>query len=93
MNIEDTTRIQANGRAVYHDLAEGGVLLDVESGEYFSVNTTGRELWKLVDGEVAVSDLVSGLAALTDEPAEVISADVHRFVADMVSRGLLQTVG
>jgi hypothetical protein len=33
---------------VYHDLAEGGVQLDVESGEYFSLNGTGRALWALL---------------------------------------------
>lgn len=90
MHIDDATIVRANAGAVYHDLAEGGVLLDVESGEYFSVNGTAREVWKLIDGDKPVADLVAGLAELTGEQADRISADVHRFVAAMIERGLLE---
>lgn len=71
---------------VFQDLEEesGGVLLDLRSGGYFSVNPTGRDIFALLDGRSlgAVAD------AVRKHYPEAEDQDVHEFVAALVEHEL-----
>jgi hypothetical protein len=90
MGIDSSAVIEPADNVSYHDLAEGGVLLDVETGEYFSLNAVGREIWKLISGPTRVSDLVSAVADLMAEPDDSLESDVQDFVGSMLERGLVR---
>jgi hypothetical protein len=71
--------------------ASGGslVLLDVDSGSYFSTNEVGARVWELADGTRSVAAIVAAVAEEYDAPLEVIEADVLELVADLVRETLL----
>lgn len=56
--------VAVNPDAVYRSLDEGGVVLDVVTGAYFELNSTGRVLWERLSAGESLDSIVM---AMTDE--------------------------
>jgi coenzyme PQQ biosynthesis protein PqqD len=52
------------------------LLLNMDDGNYYSLNEIGGRIWELCDGNRSVSQLVVAIAAEYDAPAEVLEKDV-----------------
>lgn len=65
------------------------LMLDPQSGAYFSLDVRGRRVWELLEQPRAVADVVCLLIAEYDAPSEVIEADVIRFVRQLADKGLV----
>jgi hypothetical protein len=71
--------------------ASGGslVLLDIDSGEYFSTNDVGALVWELTDGARSVAAIIGAVAAEYEVELDVVDADVMELVAEMARESLL----
>ena len=57
------TRFKVNAPTVTHETIEGeSVIINLETGNYYSLQGTGAEIWALVARNIAVSDIVEGLS-------------------------------
>ena len=65
------------------------VLLDIDSGEYFSTNDVGGLVWDLADGTRSVSAIAGAVAAEYDVELDVVEADVTELVGELVGASLL----
>lgn len=65
------------------------LLLDTESGCYYTLNENGGRIWELCDGSSAVSDIVNNLCAEYDASPETIRADVLELLDELGSERLL----
>ena len=65
------------------------VLLDIDSGKYFSSNDVGARVWELTDGARSVSAIIGAVAAEYDVEFDVIQADVMELVDEMARESLL----
>jgi hypothetical protein len=74
---------------VYRDLAEGGVVLHLGSGEYHGVNPVGALIWSLLDGTRTVPEVAAALNDRVEDPPPELETDVSTFVAELHDRGLL----
>ena len=52
------------------------ILLDPDSGDYYTLDDIGGRIWELCDGSRSVDEIADVLAAEYDAPAERIRADV-----------------
>jgi coenzyme PQQ biosynthesis protein PqqD len=68
---------------------ESFVLLNVRSGEYFTLDEVGTRIWELCDGTRSVGDIADLLASEYDAPAETIYEDVRELVADLRREAML----
>ena len=57
--------------------------------ELFTLNETGKEIWKLLNGKTPVKDVVKKLAAEFKAPAGEIEKDVIGFVTELSKRKIL----
>jgi hypothetical protein len=74
-------------------LGERTVLLNLRSGEYYSLNGTGSFFWKgLVKGE-SLSQLVSQAQRAFQQPLEVLEADLTALVGELERLGLIEPSG
>lgn len=75
---------------VYRDLDadEGGVLLHMQTGGYFSVNPVGRDVWNLIDGRRTLADVVAALREQHPDATDAAQDDVLAFAAAITERGL-----
>jgi hypothetical protein len=90
--MTERTSVRVPHHVVHRAFAEETVLLNIDSGQYHGLNpVAGRMLAVLIEVEV-VTVAVSTLAAEFGEPRERIAADVERFLAGLVERGLIEVL-
>jgi len=87
--LTDESKISRKPRVVYRDLAEGGVLLDLESGDYHGLNSTGAAIWKLLEAETSFADLLRQFESEVDDSPPAVREDVTRFVDGLRQSGLV----
>ena len=65
------------------------VLLNIDSGEYFSTNDVGALVWDLTDGVRSVATIVGAVAAEYEVELDVVEADVMELVGELIRESLL----
>jgi len=76
-------------RFVETEIDDEVVLMDVESGTFFSLAGTSLAVWRLIDGSRGEGEIAAALAADYDAPVEQVAADVAAFLAELREAGLV----
>ncbi len=92
MSDSTPTHYRPNPQVLFTELDDGtGVLLDLESKFYYTLNATGVAVWKALTKGAASS--ISALATRVEEEFSVdedtARADVEAFVSSMLEGGLV----
>lgn len=74
------------------ELQDEGVLLNLETGEYFGLDEVGLDMWKSLAAAGTVADAQAALLAQYDVAEDVLARDLEAFVARLVERGLVRRV-
>jgi hypothetical protein len=82
--------LQKNPQVHHQSLADdqGGVLLDVGSGEYFGVNEIGSLVWGLIDGRRTDAEIAAAVRGEVADPPDSLDTDVAAFFGTLRSRHL-----
>ena len=81
--------VRVNPNTLHRELQGEGVLLQLDSGEYFGLDEVGQRMWALLVEHGDLSVVASRLAEEFDAEPEVLSRDLNDLVDDLVSRRLL----
>ena len=65
------------------------VVMNLDSGDFFSMTGTARSIWRLIDGEHTRDAIVATLAAAHDAPADTLADEVDGFLAELRAAGLI----
>jgi hypothetical protein len=65
------------------------VLLDLDGGEYFTLNEVGSRVWELCDGSHSILQMIAILAEEYDAPEHEIERDVERLLAELADEKLV----
>lgn len=77
-------------RAVSHTHGNITVVMNVESGDYISLDSSGSTVWQLLGRPHSLQDLANVLSICFDAAMDVILAELQDHVHMMVSRGLIR---
>lgn len=66
------------------------VLLNLETGVYFSLNETGTAAWELFDGATSLATVGEALCARFHVPAEQVRQDLFELTQTLVEEGLVK---
>jgi len=83
---EDIVAREIEGDMIIVPLVAG--IGDTED-ELYSLNETGKAIWKKLDGEKSLDQIAGELAEEFSAPADEIKKDVLGFATEMVSRRIL----
>jgi hypothetical protein len=61
-------------------------------GHLYSLNETGRSIWRRLDGSASLSEVVRALAEEYDAPAADIQIDVEGLMRELLSRGMVKEI-
>jgi hypothetical protein len=77
--------------AIFRRLPEGGVLFSTSTEVYFGVGVVGAHIWELLPPATRTIEEMVGILASKyhDVPASQIRVDVERFLAELVTNGLV----
>ena len=65
------------------------VVMNLDSGDFFSLEGTGRAAWLLIDGTRDLSAIIAVLAEQFAAAPNVMADDVERFVGELGRAGLV----
>ena len=86
-------RIKLNPAIVFTDLEDGsGVLLDLDSKFYYSLNETGCFMWKAFEkkGDLDANKLADILTKEYEIGVKEAEQDVEEFLSSLAKEGLIQ---
>jgi hypothetical protein len=82
--------IDKNEEIAWSELDEEIVLLDIEYGNYYTLNEMSALIWKLSDGRHKVSDIVGEILTLYDAEESQVRDDVLRILGDFNEKNLIE---
>lgn len=88
--ISLNTAVAKDSNQIIDRVVDGeALLINLQSGDYFSLNSTGTKVWENIDGSKTVQDLAELVLAEYDGDRDLIVADVLRLVNDLAGEGLV----
>ena len=77
--------------ATHQTVAREAILIDLNTGSYYSLNETGTWLWEHLDGKHTIGELAVELATACDIPDQVdmVQQDLNDLVANLLKEGLV----
>jgi len=82
----DIVAREIEGEVVIVPLASG--VGDME-GELYTLNETGRAIWRKLDGTKKVREIAAELSEEFEAPPEVLEADVAGLLAELLKRKMV----
>ena len=80
-------------KVIYADLdANEGIVLSLETKDYFRLNETGQIIWQQIAGGKTADEIVKLLLAQYDVSSEQAAADTHEIIEKLQKAHLIQTV-
>lgn len=76
---------------IERELQGESVLLDLNTGLYFSLNSVGSFVWRLLDGLHTAQDIAEHLSATYDVDPETAVRDTEELIRDLLDQRLIQT--
>lgn len=83
------TIAKVQGKFVETEIDDEVVLMDLESGNFFSLAGTSLAVWRAIDGERSEDQIAAALADEYDQTLERVQADVADFLGELRDAGLI----
>jgi SynChlorMet cassette protein ScmD len=64
------------------------ILFDPDTGDAFGLNPIGVQIWKRLDGNHSVEDILKDLREGFEDVPHEAESDLQEFIEDLVQRGL-----
>jgi trimethylamine:corrinoid methyltransferase-like protein len=68
------------------------VLLNLDSGHYYSLNESGRRVWELLDGENTIPEIINTICEEFDVEQQEAAKDINTLIDELLKEKLAFTV-
>jgi hypothetical protein len=87
---DQTERVpRPSSHVAWHAVGGKAVLLQLESGKYFSLDTTGSRIWELCDGSRNVHEIILAISQEFGAELELVENDVGELLDELGRERLL----
>lgn len=69
------------------------ILLNPDSGQYYTLEGVGGRIWELCDGARTVAEIVAAIQEEYDAPPETVESDVLELLSDLEDERLISAGG
>jgi hypothetical protein len=90
--IGENTVISHAAGIIASDLDEKKVMMNIESGKYFGLDSVGSRVWELIEKPHTVRDLVMELLNEYDVEESTCLQDVLAFLNKLHDQGIIEIV-
>jgi hypothetical protein len=85
-------RFRINSPKVIHETIDGEtVIVNLDSGNYYSLNRSGADIWSIIGTGLKVRDIIEDIAGLYSAEREVVTPSVLRFIDELQKEALIVT--
>lgn len=92
MSESASGRFEVADSVIYQSVQDEIVLLNLESQQYFGLDSVGADVWRLLLQNGTVDGIVAGMKAVYNAEESVLRSDVGTLLADLTGAGLLREV-
>jgi len=89
LNLND--RVVVPDGVIARELDGETVLLNLDTGIYFGLDTVGTGIWRAIRANGSLQDALAAVEGDYDVERDVLRADLLDLVSRMLAKGLLQT--
>ena len=86
------TLLIRNNEMISGQLNDDLVMVDIEKGIYFSLNSVATQIWELLENPTNSESLYDALMAEYEVGLEQCQADVNEYLEKMKELGLIQVI-
>ncbi|HEU4319405.1 MAG TPA: PqqD family protein [Acidimicrobiia bacterium] len=84
------TIVRRSKRVAFQRIADGGVLLHLDTGAYHRVNGVGALIWEALEEDSGLSEVVAKVEGSVEGPVpDELSAEVEVFLESLAERDLV----
>ncbi|MFQ5614525.1 MAG: PqqD family protein [Anaerolineae bacterium] len=87
--MQASDKPQRHPSATHQTVGDEAIIINVDTGEYFSLNDTGTMFWELLDGQRTIADCARLIAGKYEVEAPLVEADLLELAAEFQSEGLI----
>ena len=87
--MQVTDKPQHSPEATHQAVGEEAILINLNSGSYYSLNDTGATFWELINGERTIADCARLIAAEYDVDPSEVEADLLDLAVEFKTEGLI----
>lgn len=84
------TQVTLSSNVLFHHYGNEGILLNLDTETYFTLNETGIRMWEILSSTSSVEDAAAQLANEYDAPLDVIRADLDEFIQTLRKAQLIE---
>lgn len=84
------SRIARNEEIVFNEMDGEIVMMSVERGEYFGLNSIGGRIWGMLERPCTAAEIIDRLRPDFDVESDRLAEDVLAFLNHMVSQGIVR---
>jgi hypothetical protein len=92
MKTEMNTVLQPTDDITWRNVEEEIVVLKLGTGEYFTFNDLGREIWLFLTEGNSISEIIQKIVDTYEVEKNQAAADVEKFTSGLLHQGLLTTL-
>ncbi|MBW4890007.1 PqqD family peptide modification chaperone [Mucilaginibacter sp. HMF5004] len=85
----DTTIQRNTDNLLTSEVGDELVMMDMDGGNYISLNKTGRVIWEQIEQPVKVGDMVNRLTTRFDIDKETCAADTLEYLENMLAQKVI----
>lgn len=89
MTLTASTILSRSENASYEIVAGEAIVIDIDTGTYFSLNKIGTEFWEMLDGTQSVQQHAAAIAQKYDVDASMVVGDLLELAGTMVTDGIV----
>lgn len=82
--------VKRTDRFVETEIDGEAVVMELETGDFFSLSGSALSIWQLIDGTRDRASLLAAVAAEYSANEGEVASDVDEFVADLVAAKLVE---
>ena len=89
MNLD--ARLKIKSPQVVHETIDGEtILLNLDSGTYYSLNDAGGALWGLIEDSCSIRDIIQALSRHYNNEQETVETGIRAFFDELIEEGLVE---
>ncbi len=89
ISIDNNTILKRNPELISTDVDGEKVMMSIENGEYFGLDSVGSRIWELIENPIKVEVLVNLLIDEFDVSKEQCEVDTLEFLNELMEKKLL----
>ena len=90
MKAED--RVTVRDGVMFNRVGDEVVLLDLDSGTYFGLDSVGGRVWDLLTGTATVGETIETMLGEYEVDRGILERDVLRLINELEEKGLISAV-